>query len=207
MIRWYRCLRNTSGSRCSGAVSDTEMAWDPDVYMKFAGERTRPAVELLARVPVTAPERVIDLSCGPGNSTAVLAARWPHAGARLQWPVTAEPGVACALPIFRLKAEATRCCLGIVSSWDSYCLGIRRFRLQPEDRAGDSDSAVNAASVASPKACSHRGRRCARRAIDQSFLQPQPSRRAISGLIRDARHEGPRQASAATTTNNAATPA
>ena len=55
------------------------MAWDPDVYMKFAGERTRPAVELLARVPVTAPERVIDLGYGPGNSTAVLAARWPHA--------------------------------------------------------------------------------------------------------------------------------
>jgi trans-aconitate 2-methyltransferase len=55
------------------------MAWDPDVYMKFAGERTRPAVELLARVPMTAPERVIDLGCGPGNSTAVLAARWPHA--------------------------------------------------------------------------------------------------------------------------------
>jgi trans-aconitate 2-methyltransferase len=55
------------------------MAWDPDVYMKFAGERTRPAVELLARVQVTAPERVIDLGCGPGNSTAVLAERWPHA--------------------------------------------------------------------------------------------------------------------------------
>jgi trans-aconitate 2-methyltransferase len=55
------------------------MAWDPDVYMKFAGERTRPAVELLARVQITAPERVIDLGCGPGNSTAVLAARWPDA--------------------------------------------------------------------------------------------------------------------------------
>lgn len=55
------------------------MAWDPDVYMKFAGERTRPAVELLARVPITALERVIDLGCGPGNSTALLAARWPDA--------------------------------------------------------------------------------------------------------------------------------
>ena len=55
------------------------MGWDPDVYMKFAGERTRPAVELLARVRLASPSRVIDLGCGPGNSTALLAARWPNA--------------------------------------------------------------------------------------------------------------------------------
>jgi trans-aconitate 2-methyltransferase len=55
------------------------MPWDPDIYMKFAGERTRPAVEWLARVPVAAPDHVIDLGCGPGNSTALLVARWPQA--------------------------------------------------------------------------------------------------------------------------------
>jgi trans-aconitate 2-methyltransferase len=55
------------------------MSWDPDIYMKFASERTRPAMELLARVPLAAPKRVIDLGCGPGNSTALLAARWPEA--------------------------------------------------------------------------------------------------------------------------------
>src|SRR6185503_2450148 len=55
------------------------MTWDPDTYMKFATERTRPAVELLARVPLRMPSRVIDLGCGPGNSTALLAARWPEA--------------------------------------------------------------------------------------------------------------------------------
>src|ERR1700684_843294 len=55
------------------------MSWNPDVYMRFAHARTRPAMELLARVPVAQPRRVIDLGCGPGNSTAVLAARWPHA--------------------------------------------------------------------------------------------------------------------------------
>lgn len=55
------------------------MTWDPDVYMKFANERTRPAKELLARIPIASPHRVIDLGCGPGNSTAMLVARWPHA--------------------------------------------------------------------------------------------------------------------------------
>jgi trans-aconitate 2-methyltransferase len=55
------------------------MAWDPDAYMTFGNERTRPAIELLARVPLRAPIRIIDLGCGPGNSTALLAARWPDA--------------------------------------------------------------------------------------------------------------------------------
>lgn len=55
------------------------MAWDPEIYLTFAAERTRPAAELLARVPLKAPARAIDLGCGPGNSTALLAARWPQA--------------------------------------------------------------------------------------------------------------------------------
>jgi trans-aconitate 2-methyltransferase len=55
------------------------MAWDPKTYLAFAAERTRPASDLLARVTVTAPKRVADLGCGPGNSTALLRARWPGA--------------------------------------------------------------------------------------------------------------------------------
>jgi trans-aconitate 2-methyltransferase len=55
------------------------MAWDPNVYLAFGEERTRPARELLARIEFENPGRVVDLGCGPGNSTALLADRWPHA--------------------------------------------------------------------------------------------------------------------------------
>jgi trans-aconitate 2-methyltransferase len=56
------------------------MTWNPGTYLAFADQRTRPAADLLARVPAENPARVIDLGCGPGNSTALLAARWPKAG-------------------------------------------------------------------------------------------------------------------------------
>ncbi|HSB25350.1 MAG TPA: methyltransferase domain-containing protein [Burkholderiaceae bacterium] len=55
------------------------MAWNPDQYLKFAAPRLRPAVDLLARVPLAAPRSIHDLGCGAGNVTRLLADRWPAA--------------------------------------------------------------------------------------------------------------------------------
>jgi trans-aconitate 2-methyltransferase len=54
-------------------------SWNSDQYLKFANERTQPAIDLAARIELDAPARVIDLGCGPGNSTNVVARRWPLA--------------------------------------------------------------------------------------------------------------------------------
>ncbi|WP_183100984.1 methyltransferase domain-containing protein, partial [Nocardioides pelophilus] len=53
--------------------------WDPDRYLTYADERGRPFVELVARIAAPDPRSVVDLGCGPGNLTALLAERWPDA--------------------------------------------------------------------------------------------------------------------------------
>jgi trans-aconitate 2-methyltransferase len=53
--------------------------WDPERYLAYADERGRPFVELLARIGAREPRTVVDLGCGAGNLTALLAERWPTA--------------------------------------------------------------------------------------------------------------------------------
>ena len=55
------------------------MAWDPRQYLAFGGERLRPALDLMAHVPLKSPRTIVDLGCGAGNVTEALKARWPEA--------------------------------------------------------------------------------------------------------------------------------
>lgn len=56
--------------------------WDPERYLTYADERGRPFVELVARIAADDPRTVLDLGCGPGNLTGLLADRWPGADVR-----------------------------------------------------------------------------------------------------------------------------
>ena len=46
--------------------------WDPLPYLKYKKERTQSAVDLVNRISLANPTKIIDIGCGPGNSTAVL---------------------------------------------------------------------------------------------------------------------------------------
>src|SRR5687767_4850613 len=55
------------------------VAWDPESYLRYRAERDRPFYDLINRVPAQCPRHVVDLGCGTGHLTAVLADRWPRA--------------------------------------------------------------------------------------------------------------------------------
>ena len=54
-------------------------SWDPAQYLRFSNERLRPALDLLAQVPLETAAQAVDLGCGAGNVTAILHQRFPGA--------------------------------------------------------------------------------------------------------------------------------
>lgn len=55
------------------------MSWNPERYLQFDDLRLRPALDLIGRIPCAAPAKVVDLGCGPGTVTQLLAQRWQDA--------------------------------------------------------------------------------------------------------------------------------
>lgn len=64
--------------------------WEPESYMKFLYYRTRPARELIHHIHLHEPKQVVDLGCGPGHLTQLMAKKWPRAhftGIDSSWPM------------------------------------------------------------------------------------------------------------------------
>jgi trans-aconitate 2-methyltransferase len=85
--------------------------WNPTLYTRYEDERTRPAAELLARVPLAKAARVVDLGCGPGNSTELLARRF--AGAQVSGIDNSEAMLSAA----RQRLPGVRFELGDIAAW------------------------------------------------------------------------------------------
>jgi trans-aconitate 2-methyltransferase len=108
--------------------------WQAKQYVLFENERTRPVRDLLAAVPAgdtsgpsdtkgtsdtsdtkgTNGARVaVDIGCGPGNSTEVLAARFPDAA------ISGLDSSADMIAAARQRLPQCRFELGDVSAWDA----------------------------------------------------------------------------------------
>ncbi|MDR1108896.1 MAG: methyltransferase domain-containing protein [Spirochaetaceae bacterium] len=51
--------------------------WNPDNYLAFRNERTQPSIDLVEKIDLKNPKNIIDIGCGPGNSTQILLNKWP----------------------------------------------------------------------------------------------------------------------------------
>lgn len=52
--------------------------WNSNQYTKFENERTQPSIDLIRRINIF-PESILDIGCGPGNSTNQLSVFFPDA--------------------------------------------------------------------------------------------------------------------------------
>ena len=88
------------------------MSWSPEQYLAFEDERTRAVRDLVHAIPTTDAHVVVDLGCGPGNSTEVLAARFPDAA------VTAIDSSPDMLAAARRRLPSVRFELAGIEAWD-----------------------------------------------------------------------------------------
>src|SRR5882672_8330890 len=71
--------------RTHGGVTQAA-TWDPAQYLRWSDHRLRPAVDLLQRVPLASPARVVDLGCGTGiDSSATMLERARASDPGVDW--------------------------------------------------------------------------------------------------------------------------
>jgi trans-aconitate 2-methyltransferase len=88
------------------------MSWSPEQYVIFEDERTRPVRDLLNAISSADPHSAVDLGCGPGNSTEVLAARFPNA------TVTGLDSSADMIAKARKRLPALRFDVAAIETWN-----------------------------------------------------------------------------------------
>ncbi|MBL8631188.1 MAG: methyltransferase domain-containing protein [Rhodospirillaceae bacterium] len=59
------------------STKSTSGTWNPDLYLRYAAYRARPAEDLMPRLKLNVPGDIYDLGCGPGNLTQKLKDTWP----------------------------------------------------------------------------------------------------------------------------------
>ncbi|APW37094.1 trans-aconitate 2-methyltransferase [Rhodoferax koreense] len=87
------------------------MTWSARQYSSFEQERTRPVRDLVAALQVEHVRSAVDIGCGPGNSTEVLARRYP--GAVVTGMDSSDDMVAAA----RERLPALRFEVADIASW------------------------------------------------------------------------------------------
>ncbi|MFT4067523.1 trans-aconitate 2-methyltransferase [Paraburkholderia sp.] len=99
--------------KTAAGPTPTHADWQAKQYMLFENERTRPVRDLLAAVPADGARRAVDIGCGPGNSTEMLAARLP--GAAISGIDSSADMIAAA----RLRLPQLSFDVRDISTWDS----------------------------------------------------------------------------------------
>jgi trans-aconitate 2-methyltransferase len=89
------------------------MAWNPQQYLRFAGERLRPGFDLLAQINDLPAGRLFDLGCGTGAHARAIAARWPD------HPLTGIDNSAAMLAEARAEPSAIRWLNVDIASWQA----------------------------------------------------------------------------------------
>jgi trans-aconitate 2-methyltransferase len=87
--------------------------WNAEQYLKFAEERTRPCRDLVSSISLKNAGRLMDLGCGPGNSTIVLAGRWPDA------EITGLDSAVSMIDVARREQPQHRWVVGDIAEWAS----------------------------------------------------------------------------------------